>query len=89
LPDGVRKEQLMRTTLLLAGLMIVACGSAFAQTDIAFSAGSTNLLLAANGGRILSFSSELLDENKQPVPQWQVNNLIDGEYVTGSYRPAN
>ncbi|MGE5530608.1 MAG: hypothetical protein ACM3VW_00655 [Bacteroidota bacterium] len=79
----------MRTTLLMTGLIIIACGSAFAQSDIAFSAGSTNLLLAANGGRILSFSSQLLDENKQPVPQWQVNNLIDGEYVTGSYRPAN
>jgi hypothetical protein len=79
----------MRTTLLMAGLLAVACGAAFAQQDLTFSAGSTNLLLAANGGRILSFSSQMLDENKQPVPQWQVTNLIDGQYVTGTYRPAN
>ncbi|MHB8996073.1 MAG: hypothetical protein ACYC63_12575 [Armatimonadota bacterium] len=79
----------MRRTLLMAGLVVAAYGAAFAQSDLAFSAGSTNLLLTANGGRILAFSSQLLDENKQPVPQWQVSNLIDGEYVTGSYRPAN
>lgn len=79
----------MRTTVLAVGLALLIGTAALAQSDIGFSAGSTNLLLAANGGRIIAFSSQMLDDNKQPVPQWQVTNLIDGEYVTGSYRPAN
>lgn len=74
---------------LVAGLLLAASATAFAQNDIGFTAGSTNLLLAANGGRIIGFSSQMLDEMKQPVPQWQVTNLIDGQYVSGTYRPAN
>ncbi len=52
-------------------------------------AGTTNIAAAANGGRIVAFSSELLDENKQPVSKWQVTNLIDGKYVVGSFTPAD
>lgn len=79
----------MSRTCMLIALLLMAGTVVGAQNDIAFSAGSTNLLLAANGGRIVAFSSQMLDENKQPVPQWQVANLIDGQYVTGTYRPAN
>lgn len=82
----------MRTLRLLPLLLVAAiqlAGLACAQDDTGFTAGSTNLLLAANGGRILSYSSQMLDQNRQPVPQWQVSNLIDGQYVTGSYRPEN
>lgn len=62
---------------------------AFAQPNVTFTVGSTNLLLAANGGKIVAFSSQLLDEHGKPVPQWQAANLIDGKYVTGNYRPAD
>lgn len=79
----------MHRLYALIAVLLLSCVAAHAQNDIGFSAGSTNLLLAANGARILSFSSQMLDENKQPVPQWQVTNLIDGQYVTGTYRPAN
>lgn len=79
----------MRTLLSILGLSVALATAALAQGDTGFSAGSTNLLLAANGGRIIGFSSQMLDENHQPVPQWQVSNLIDGQYVTGTYRPEN
>ena len=73
---------------LVAGLLALA-SAALAQNDIGFTAGSTNLLLSTNGGRVIAFSSQMVDEMKQPVPQWQVTNLIDGQYVSGTYRPAN
>lgn len=79
----------MRTYLLIFGLLILAGSLACAQDEGGFTAGSTNLLLATNGGKVIAFSSQLLDENKQPVPQWQATNLIDGQFVTGSYRPEN
>jgi hypothetical protein len=79
----------MPRTHILIALFLAASAVAWGQDDIGFTAGSTDLLLAANGGRILSFSSQMLDELKQPVPQWQVANLIDGQHVTGTYRPAN
>jgi len=82
----------MRLTTLSAALaiLVIATASAVcAQDETGFAAGSTNLLLSANGGRIISYSREVLDQNRQPVPQWQVTNLIDGQYVTGSYRPEN
>ncbi len=79
----------MPRTQFVIALLLVSCPAAWAQGDIGFTAGSTDLLLAANGGKIVSFSSQMVDEFKQPVPQWQVTNLIDGQYVTGTYRPAN
>ncbi len=77
-----------RVQLYVLILGLVGAG-AFAQPNVTFTAGSTNLLLAANGGKIVAFSSQLLDEYGKPVPQWQAANLIDGKYVTGSYRPAD
>lgn len=78
---------MLRTCTLIAVLLTSV--SVWAQSDIGFTAGTTNLLLAANGGRIVAFSSQMLDENRQPVPQWQVTNLIDGLMVSGTYHPAN
>lgn len=72
---------------ILAGLAAwLALTPALAAPTVA---GTTNIAAAANGGRIVAFSSELLDENKQPVPKWQVTNLIDGKYVVGSFTPAD
>lgn len=51
--------------------------------------GATNLVAAANGGRIVAFSSQALDDNGQPIKEWQVTNLIDGKYVTGTHTPAD
>jgi len=65
---------MMRVTLVVAGLMLLAVSGPWRKRDTAFSAGSTNLLLAANGGHVVAFSSQMLDENRQPVPQWQVSN---------------
>lgn len=79
----------MRMTLLIVGLSLIVATAALAQDDTGFAAGSTNILLSVNGGKVIGFSSQMLDENHQPVPQWQVSNLIDGQYVTGTYRPEN
>jgi hypothetical protein len=54
-----------------------------------FAVGATNVALAANGGHIVAFSSHILDENKQPVKQWQVSNVIDGIHVTATERPRD
>lgn len=51
-------------------------------------AGATNLILATNGGQIISFSSRALDENRQPIAKWDVTNLIDGLHATTNYTPA-
>lgn len=80
----------MRFWLPTVGAVALLCPFALAQRDDpGFVAGTTNILLAANGGRIIAYSSEMLDENKRPVPQWQAANLIDGKYVTGTYRPED
>lgn len=82
----------MRSYLFFVGLLLLPLlmvSAACAQGDIGFAAGSTNLLLAANGGKVIAVSSEMLDENHRPVPQWQATNLIDGQYVTATYRPEN
>jgi len=71
---------------LFAGLAVWMALPALAAPTVA---GTTNIAAAANGGRIVAFSSELLDENKRPVPKWQVTNLIDGKYVVGSFTPAD
>lgn len=80
----------MRFGLLFSALGLALASLALAQqNDPEFTAGTTNLLLAANGGSVVAFSGEMLDENKQPVPQWRVTNLIDGKYVTGTNRPED
>ena len=79
---------MFRITSLIA-LLLLSSVAVWAQNDIGFAAGATNLLLAANGGRIIAFSSQMTDEFKQPVPQWQATNLIDGLSVSGTYHPAN
>ncbi|HEY3397815.1 MAG TPA: discoidin domain-containing protein [Armatimonadota bacterium] len=78
----------------IAGLALgaVALATALAPVraaSVTTVAGSVNIAAAANGGRIVAFSSELLDENKKPIPEWQVSNLIDGKYVVGNYTPAD
>lgn len=80
----------MRYWLLTVGAVACLPQLALAQRDDpGFAAGTTNVCLAANGGRIIAYSSEMLDENKRPVPQWRAANLIDGKYVTGTYRPED
>lgn len=54
-----------------------------------FAVGATNVALTANGGHIVAFSSQVVDENKQPVTQWQVSNVIDGVHVTATERPRD
>ncbi len=51
-------------------------------------AGATNIAAAENGGHIVAFSSQALDENGRVMPEWQVTNLIDGKHVVGNYTPA-
>ncbi len=69
--------------LLILTLLVV--GPAYAAPTVA---GATNLTLAENGGKIVAFSSQMLDENNQPVAQWSVMNLIDGMHVTETHTPA-
>lgn len=54
-----------------------------------FAVGATNVALTANGGHIVAFSSQVVDENKEPVKQWQVSNVIDGVHVTATERPRD
>jgi hypothetical protein len=81
----------MRISLLaVVGLMVVglAIGET-ARASVATVAGTVDIAAAANGGRIVSFSSEALDDNKRPIPEWQITNLIDGKYVVGNNTPAD
>lgn len=52
-------------------------------------AGITNVAAAANGGLIVAYSSQVLDENGQIMPEWQVTHLIDGKCVLGNYIPSD
>ncbi|MFO8081447.1 MAG: discoidin domain-containing protein [Armatimonadota bacterium] len=52
-------------------------------------AGTTNLVARDNGGEIVDFSGQAVDENGQPIPQWAVTNLIDGKHVVGSHTPED
>lgn len=51
-------------------------------------AGTTNIALAANGGRIVGVSSQARDANGQIMPNWQAANAIDGLVVVGNHTPA-
>ena len=50
--------------------------------------GNTNLVAAANGGRVVTFSSQWEDRGR-PVPRWQVTNLIDGRVCAHGLPPAD
>lgn len=54
-----------------------------------FVVGSTNIAAAASGGQIIAHSSQVKDENGEPIKQWAIDNLIDGKYVRGSDRPRD
>lgn len=77
--------------MLITSIILATCASvALAQQDNpTFTAGSTNILAAANGGKVIACSSEMKDQNGRPVPQWQASNLIDGKHVTFTSRPEN
>ncbi len=77
------KRRLVAAVLSLALLSI---GAAWSAPTVA---GTTNLVAAENGGRIAKFSSQAVDENGQPLPEWSVTNLIDGKHVVGSHTPAD
>jgi hypothetical protein len=75
--------------VVLISLLVVSSLAWGQRDDPGFTVGSTNILGATAGGQIIGFSSQMLDENKKPVKQWQVTNLIDGKHVTGTYRPED
>ncbi len=81
---------MMRTTLrwLVVCWALTAVALASAQ-GIPTVAGATNLVAASNGGMIVDFSSRALDEHRQPLPKWDVTNLIDELHATTNYTPAN
>lgn len=76
-------------TVLATALLLTVILTTPASTADGISAGATNLAAAENGGRIVAFSSQALDENGQVMPEWQVTNLLDGKHVLGSYTPAD
>ncbi len=75
---------------LLSAAIVAIILAPIAPTDAASGivAGSTNLLAAANGGRLVAVSSQAKDENGHILPHWQAANAIDGLYVVGSHTPA-
>ncbi len=79
------KPMLLMLGIVLGGLVAASGASASVSTV----ASTVNIAAAANGGKIVGFSSEALDENKRPIPEWQINNLLDGRYVVGNSTPAD
>lgn len=77
---------LLMSILLAAALLngVANCPAA-AETV----AGATNIAAAANGGRIVAYSTQARDENGQIMPEWQVTNLLDGKLVTGNFIPSD
>lgn len=74
------------TVLIVAAATLVFTTTALAAPTVA---GTRNLVAAENGGQIVKFSSQAVDENGQPIPQWAVTNLIDGKHVVGSHTPED
>ncbi|MFW5867649.1 MAG: discoidin domain-containing protein [Armatimonadota bacterium] len=72
------------TVLTVVAAALVINATAFAAPTVA---GTTNLVAAENGGKIVEFSGQAVDENGQPIPEWAVTNLIDGKHVVGSHTP--
>ncbi len=77
------------TALIVVGLAIMLSSAGPATAADEFAVGATNIALAANGGRIVAFSSHVVDANGAPVKQWEIGNVIDGKQVRGSDRPAD
>ena len=82
----MRHTYLLRASFLSA-LLLASLAASYAA-DLPAVAGNTDIAAVANGGRIVSFSTEALDDHGKPIPEWQASNLIDGKYVVGSYTPA-
>jgi len=81
-----------RTSLsagILIALLLVGNFALPVYASDAIAAGGTNLAAAENGGRIVAFSGQAVDENGKVMPEWQVTNLIDGKHVLGNYTPAD
>ncbi len=76
-------------TSTLTALLLISSFVLPAYAADAIAAGGTNLAAAENGGRIVAFSSQAVDENGKVMPEWQVTNLIDGKHVLGNYTPAD
>ncbi len=73
--------------LLTTCVAVLTAGvNAYAAPTVA---GTKNLVAKENGGEIVKFSSQAVDENGQPIPQWAVTNLIDGKHVVGSHTPED
>ncbi len=82
---GMKYSARFCVALIVIAMLAMTAGAVHAAPTVA---GATNLVLAENGGRIVAFSSQMLDENNQPVAQWSVANLIDGLHVTETFTPA-
>jgi len=82
---------LKRYAVLVAQMIVVSVVAVATPASAAeeFAVGATNVALAANGGHIVEFSSQVLDENGKPITQWQINNVIDGKRIRGSDRPRD
>ena len=74
------------TLLLTALALLLGAAAAQAQATVA---GNSDVALVTNGGKLLSYSSQALDANGQPIPEWQAVNLIDGKHVVGNFVPAD
>lgn len=78
----------LSATIVVSAMIIAALAApGYAAEPIV--AGITNIAAAANGGHIVAFSSQALDENGKVMPEWQVTNIIDGKQVVGNYTPAD
>ena len=80
----------MSDRIIFAGTCIaiilgVAATGALAAGGVV--AGSTNIAAAANGGWVVSVSSQDRDENAELRVQWMAANAIDGLYVVGNHVP--
>jgi len=75
-----------RALLFAAFALLLGAAAAYAQATVA---GNTDVALVTNGGKLLSYSSQALDANGQPIPEWQAANLIDGKHVVGNFVPAD
>lgn len=72
----------------LAAIIVLSASTACIAGD-EFVVGATNIAAAANGGHIVAHSSQVLNENGNPIKQWAIDNLIDGKHVRGTDRPRD
>lgn len=74
------------TVLIVVAAVLAAGVTAWAAPTLA---GTRNLAARENGGQVVKFSSQAVDEHGQPIPQWAVTNLIDGKHVVGTHTPED